>query len=377
MRRRKTSIGTLPTGLAVQHVGSGQRRRASIPYPSQPQRRHHLHRMTGIWRSLVIAFFTMSVVMAGGAGEVITSSPASAATFPGNTNSWYVNAATTPTFVEDQACAQVQYAANENLQGTAFVVLDFGTQIPNSNSSDGWGVYTPGGVYLPDVSKTQALDVIGLWWYYYLGWAQCDPGHIPLRLMIGTTNGREGSIGTLASFTTGKVWGAFTGYLWSYGLSIHGIYASGGDDVEATYSSWYDESQWIGGFEQGGPGVLYYDYGDAAGCPQSGSPSPTAVCQTPTSSWQVQDFYWAAYGAGGSQAMPEIYYWPNALEWNAISHMSGSSRGLIHFSAITSEATACSERGCVAGYTNPGSAWSDFLNVTGQSVTDTDIGWPQ
>lgn len=73
---------------------------------------------------------------------------------------------------------------------------------------------------------------------------------------------------------------------------------------------------------------LYYNYGSADGCPQSGS---GGSCNN---GWTVGDVAWVSY-SGSAVPLPEIYYGANAYQWTVIRRNGQSQFGSFYFWGTT------------------------------------------
>ena len=257
------------------------------------------------------------------AGSFSMSQPAAAqGSFPGNTTSYYID--------NLAALHQAGYAdAGATVSGDRNVILDFGTQVPDqTGSTDKWGTqspYMPRGVVLPDNSNNpQIASVESAVTTFILGWLSCNPN---LQGWIGV--GTNDSVPSNVNATSGHIWGEMI-------KGLHGRFAStpinvrGADDIELSYASFSQISDWIGGTSptyagapsgsssgyQGGAGAIgYFDYGSAGSC--------SSRCH---GGFTWPDVYDVAAGYYDAIAMPENYYPGDASDWLSVeNHASYNS----------------------------------------------------
>ena len=130
----------------------------------------------------------------------------------------------------------------------------------------------------------------------------------PLRLMVGTSNyGLNGWTDTNA-YNHGQAWIAMVKNLQSslqyYGWS-NKIAAYGASDMELGYASAPKTTQWVNGYRAGYSNYMYlFDFGDASGCPKSGTTNSPA---TGSNGWTQENIWYVAGGAGMNIALPEVY----------------------------------------------------------------------
>ncbi|HEY2208777.1 MAG TPA: hypothetical protein VGH26_05760 [Gaiellaceae bacterium] len=98
-------------------------------------------------------------------------------------------------------------------------------------------------------------------------------------------------------------------YQVSQGYSSQTSDAAG--DMEPSWDGELITKQLVNG-DQGQGWALYYDFGSADGCPQSGSAD--GAC---TNGWQVSDVGYVSFH-GLAVPLPEIYYSVNASQWTVV-----------------------------------------------------------
>jgi hypothetical protein len=196
--------------------------------------------------------------------------------------------------------------AHHNPGGYRVLMLDFGAA-RNVGSNEGAEDFAPHLFSNHDIQKAlkSASD----------GANHCHNGHGTNVIAYGNSNWHMGSCSDGGCMSERQVYNV--GYdqtysanlLWNYerdkGRTSQGVAA--GSDVELSWDGPDRTNQLIHGASAYGHS-LYYDYGDAAGCPPYGS------C---TNGWSVADVEFASFG-GVAVPMPEIYYSANADEWTNI-----------------------------------------------------------
>jgi len=102
---------------------------------------------------------------------------------------------------------------------------------------------------------------------------------------------------------------------------------------------------------------LYYDFGSADGCPQSGSSN--GACNN---GWHVSDVGYASYH-GLALPLPEIYYGVNASQWTVVRRWWNGNHGGYFFAGATATTGA--------GLT-PGVAWNTLNSLNG-GLVDSEL----
>lgn len=105
--------------------------------------------------------------------------------------------------------------------------------------------------------------------------------------------------------------------------------ADAASDMEPSWDSPAVTKQLVSG--DGAQGwALYYDFGSADGCPQSGSADGTC-----NNGWHVSDVGYVSYAAL-ALPLPEIYYAANANQWTAVRKWwNANARGSYVFVGVT------------------------------------------
>jgi hypothetical protein len=120
-------------------------------------------------------------------------------------------------------------------------------------------------------------------------------------------------------------------------------------DMEPSWDGQLITKQLVNGDESQG-WALYYDFGSADGCPQSGSADGSC-----NHGWHVSDVGYVSYH-GLALPLPEIYYTANASQWTVVRKWWDGNQGSDYFFGGVTASTG-------VGLT-PASAWStlDSLN---------------
>ncbi len=299
-------------------------------------------------------------------------------TFPGNSNSYYVNPAANLTDLQNLGCSQDQLSNGLSSVGNQRqIILDFGDEVPDPSSLDQFGVALPpfGSVIWPDElsSNPGAMTVENAFNAFLMGWDDCS-NISGVDLAIGIASGSLQYSRPTLDNTGGSVWGALVNNIKSTSAELGSSNrVFGAMDIETGFYPYSDVQPWVSGFESGGPGAVYWDFGDAGGCPPTVSGSnPNYVCE---SGWTVGEVYNVAHGDPGSSAVPEIYYSVNAQQWESIGVIMGTP---ISFTAVMSDYTACTTGGriCHPNFNTPTEAWTQLQSATGMSnFGSTDMSW--
>lgn len=123
-------------------------------------------------------------------------------------------------------------------------------------------------------------------------------------------------------------------------------------DMEPSWEGAALTKQLVNG-DQGHGWALYYDYGSADGCPQSGSSD--GPCNN---GWHVSDVAYVSYH-GLALPLPEIYYSVNASQWTVVRKWWNGNQGGYFFAGATATTGA--------GLT-PGAAWNTLGSLNGGLV---------
>lgn len=295
---------------------------------------------------------------------------ATAATFPGYSTSYYIVSYNTTT-AYNEGCSLGTAVKNFTKPQTTLVVLDFFSQY----YSGGWGTKGDDGVF----HAISAAESVAHEWAH--GFWICTGSDTTARLILamGTRNIWFPNTLTNAQVATrGTEWADVVDLVnTNLGSYASQVTVQGAIDAEVNWASPSPTLAWANAYDAATTHI-YYDYGDAAGCPPYGSCAPYTQSQ----------LYSIAYGISGAFALPEIYTTngSQAAEWQQISlwGYSHGSFGRISFTGSFTQAGACAQNGCSASVANSASAgWNQLWNaVSGDSRTaisnipySTDIRW--
>lgn len=159
--------------------------------------------------------------------------------------------------------------------------------------------------------------------------------------------------------------------------------AVGAADIEVGWGTSGVARLWVDGYDSANSWPMY-DYGDAAGCRQSGTTSTSALC---SGTWYQDDLYYIAWGNPAAWGVPEIYREDaaQAKQWQQISKWATlNSKTRISFVGAMTQHAACSGSCADAGLDNsPQEGWtqlrdrcaSDSATTLSSLRFATDIRW--
>jgi hypothetical protein len=227
--------------------------------------------------------------------------------------------------------------------GLRVLLLDFGAARKLSSSS--WGAV--------DFSNTRFSnsDILGALKAAADGYHNC---HVRggVDIVYGNTNYHLSNSG----MSTTDAW--YAGYHQSESSDdLHDYQASRGYSSQTSDAASDMEPSWDGPLltkqlvngDQGQGWALYYDFGSADGCPQSGSGD--GACNN---GWSVSDVGYVSFH-GLALPLPEIYYAANANQWTVVRKWWEADNGGYFFEGVT---------GSTGVGLTPAAAWSalDSLN---------------
>jgi hypothetical protein len=127
-------------------------------------------------------------------------------------------------------------------------------------------------------------------------------------------------------------------------------------DMEPSWDGQLITKQLVNG-DQGQGWALYFDFGSADGCPQSGSSD--GPCNN---GWHLSDVAYVSYH-GLALPLPEIYYTVNASQWTVIRKWWNNTNGPFFFAGATASTGV--------GLT-PASTW-DTLNSMNSGLVGSEL----
>ncbi len=322
----------------------------------------------GLFSSML--FLTLASIPQAFAGQAMSNT----------TTTWYVNYVTgdTDTAVQNWAYAKGVELGNvvKGIPGTQdnVVILDFGAPT-FVNGKYGATVWKNG--ITVDVIKIIAQKYAQ---GYYDGTGSDTSSQ--LKLTLGTSNSGGG-----VSTAHAKAWAQMVkgvGAWLDSGTVWKQVNVRGGMDIEMGYNTPSTTKAWLNAYkgELVGTQHYLYNFGDAGGCPQSGTTSTPGYCNN---GWTQDDVDYVSRGSGFSFAIPEIYSTGggNAKSWQQLSLYSYLKYGSkIFLKGPLTQMGACGQKGCSGTDNTPSAGWNqlwDRLNAdsrTAQSLTwSTDIRW--
>lgn len=199
------------------------------------------------------------------------------------------------------------------------------------------------------------------------GYYDC-PGKGFMAVAVGTSND-----GSNTTFEHGRAWGQMIARLNAY-ISTPPSYADrlaviGASDIEIGYNTPANSRAWVDGYASTSP-VNYFNYGDAAGCPATG----TGPCDQ---GWTQEDVWYVSWGNSASPLpVPQIYRTDGAQawQWTALAVYGNTVHGTEKFiPAALTQWQACRDPGkkCDASLKNtPVQAWYQLMNGLHGAASD-------
>lgn len=309
-----------------------------------------------------------------------------AQSMPNTTTTWYVNyAGDSNTTVENWAYAKGAELGStvKSLPGTQdnVVILAFGAPM-TVNGKPGVTTWDAG------ITTDQVKIIVQKYAQGYYDGANMGNNSDPssqLKLTVGTSNSGVG-----VTSAHGKAWAQMVKSLASWLALEKGstlgkqINVRAGSDIEMGFNTPSVSRAWVDGYKSGlgGQSHYLYNFGDAAGCPQSGTTSTAKSCNN---GWTQDDVQYISKGSGISYVIPEIYSTAggNAKSWQQISLYSKLKYGSkISMKGPLTQMGACSQKGCSGTNNTPSAGWTqlwDRLNADSKTAQDltwsTDIRW--
>jgi hypothetical protein len=298
---------------------------------------------------------------------------------PGHTTSRYIspNDVQNPQQLAQDGCSQ---ASNGE---SGLVILDFGE--PWQDSQGNYGTLLPN---YPDAAHFVSTTTIAIDAEWFLwGYGQCAKGNQMLLLGVGTNNA-----GSNVTQGQGNAWAMavnnVNGWIMSQGFSNR-EYAVGASDIEVEYNSPATTQTWVNGYASSARSV-YFDYGDASGCPEDDS-STNRPC---SNNWMQGDVVNAAWANGAGIASPQIYntQGDQAKAWQSLdyyartnSNSSPNPSGSMPIAGSLTQWGACHAQGHTCDPTtenSPDQGWQQLNTaLTSSQVTtqnlpfSSDITW--
>lgn len=292
----------------------------------------------------------LACTVAAAAGVLVSAAVAAAT--PNPVTAWYMYGSS-PNELRSNAyahgCAFAQGQPGTNMR---VLLLDFGAARKLDSST--WGAV--------DFSNTRFsnADILAALERAADGYHNC---HVrgSVDIVYGNSNyhlsssGMSGSDAWWAGYHQSRRSEDLAGYQASSGYSSQTSDAA--SDMEPSWESAAVTKQLVSG-DQAQGWALYYDFGSADGCPQSGSAD--GACNN---AWHVSDVGYVSY-AGLALPLPEIYYTANANQWTVVRKWwNASTRGGYLFLGVTASTGV--------GLT-PAAAWN-ALNSLNNGLVESEL----
>jgi hypothetical protein len=340
-------------------------------------------------------FSVIAVAFAASIG--IAESVSAIQTKPPTNTSWYIAAAPGDTntvlyqwlYNKGYEIGQRDLNQLPGIQDTA-TILHFGCPMVQG------GVYGASGYnrFLSTAVINEATKQYALGYYYGTGANNSNAEYSYLRVVVGTSNSKNCSV----TYAHGQAWSQMVrnvGDWLAQAATGDKVQVRGGIDAETdtgTYSTAGRARDWVNGYASVFVSPYWlYDFGDAGGCPQSGTTGTSRICllqgQSSSVAWYQEDVYYVSYGAAPSVPMPQIYATAggNAKSWQQISLYSYLRYGSrIEIAGPLSQSGACAQPpGCPSGTNNTSTqAWNQLwtelnndINTAQNLLFSVDIKW--
>lgn len=273
--------------------------------------------------------------------------PAAAAGTPSPVAAWYVYGSS-PGALESYAYARgCDFARSQPGAGLRLMLLDFGAARKLNGGT--WGTIDFSNTTVSNADILAALEGAAD------GYHNC---HVRGSADIAYGNSNYHLSGSGMSAT--DAW--YAGYHQSERAEDLSTYqAAKGYDSETADAASDLEPSWDGPLitkqlvngDQGQGWALYYDFGSADGCPQSGSSDGTC-----NNGWHVSDVGYVSFH-GLALPLPEIYYTANANQWTVVRKWWNANQGGYAFAGVTAT---------TGGGLTPAAAWNTLNSLNGGLV---------
>lgn len=232
--------------------------------------------------------------------------PASAIAAPSPVTAWYVYGSS-PADVASYAYARgCQFARNQPGGGLRLMLLDFGAA--RKLNSGTWGTIDFSNTTVSNADILAALKAAADGYHncHVRGAVDIAYGNSNYRL---SGSGMSSTDAWYAGYHQSERAEDLSDYQFAKGYDSQTSDAA--SDMEPSWESASITKQLVNGDAAQG-WSLYYDFGSADGCPQSGSGD--GVCNN---GWHVSDVGYVSYH-GLALSLPEIYYSVNAAQWTVV-----------------------------------------------------------
>jgi hypothetical protein len=227
------------------------------------------------------------------------------------TDPGYYVTTTDPSVAYNLGCARGQADANLSPPANSLVVLDFGGQMGDINTT----------LLVNDQVTASASQITAIAEAFASGYWLCtgpgDPTSV-LTLVLGTNNSLYG-----VDWTGGTAWGQLIASVAAQNQTNgynSQVVIAGGNDMEPDWDSAPDTEAWVNGYAAATTAPLF-NYGSADGCPTDSA--ATASC---SNGWTQYDVWYVSWGALPAHALPEIYDSVNAGQWAMVGLYASQSQ---------------------------------------------------
>jgi hypothetical protein len=294
---------------------------------------------------------------------VLAATPADAA--PDPTPSYYVRSTgpESATRWYDYGCAQGQRDALRPGTQNRIVLLDFGTPMLVGGV---YGFDLPGGATGEFRSRLQAKPVAVNFAIGYYACTGVDRSST-ISLAVGTTNG--GTQVRDNGYQQGRAFANFvkaiTSAVAASGVSSQ-VIVRGAIDVEMDWNTYPNTREWYDGYDSLSNTPLY-DFGDAAGCTQTGAGT------TCNNGWTQERVWYVSEGFPLAQPLPEIYTnrGSQAKQWYQLARYTARNKPAKMLMAGTlTQFGACQQvGGCTTTDNTPAEGWTQLYNLLNADPT--------
>lgn len=256
---------------------------------------------------------------------------------PASTRSVYITTNNLGPIGKQQALDMKERGLKNGLVALAFGKADKVT----SPAGDRYGAVGWGAVNFQDIATitTEVKDYIEA----FYNAAEDDAF---LEIAIGTSNCTNADcyFKSETNFEHGKRWAQMVAAVnqWIFDQKFRSkVFAAGAIDLELAWSTPARAKDWVAGYVSV-PGGLFYDFGDAGGCP--GTMPTDDVDRGCANGWKLSDVAAVSWHTLGAWPMPEIYREDGlqARQWRAVSLWHFYKYGEpVPFSVIMTQEAAC------------------------------------
>ena len=277
--------------------------------------------------------------------------PAAAAAAPSPVSAWYIYGSSPAALASYAYARGCDFAESQPGGGLRLMLLDFGAARKLGSST--WGTVDFSNTSVANADILAALEAAAD------GYHNC---HVrgAVDIVYGNSNyhmsnsGMSGTDAWYAGYHQSERSEDLSDYQAARGYDSQTSDAA--SDMEPSWDGPSITKQLVNG-DQAQGWALYYDFGSADGCPQSGSSD--GECNT---GWHVSDVGYVSFH-GLALPLPEIYYSVNASQWTVVRKWWNGNHGGYFFAGATATTGA--------GLT-PGAAWSTLSSLNG-GLVDSEL----